>query len=316
MSASQGPANTAASAAESASPDSISWRRLRRGRRIDQVGQQAVGRVLHAVAAVRPVERQDQRDLARELVDAVDARQPLRVEELDRGRLGVLALGADHAHAGVQEPADQPDLELLHLLGLTPAQILRAGSNQDRGVQPLRVAGELRHQGRAEVGGQVAPAREQPPRPLGRELQRPVLTALADAQELLGERIGIGWLLDAPDQGQRGAGRVERALDVVPQDRGVDVAEADQRDVLEREPVGHHSGRQIRGEPLLECEVVAEVGVLGSDLVEVRLEVLLEPVRRTGDDVASQGGADQDPHRQRDEDRCERGDVVAGRVAH
>ena len=129
------------------------------------------------------------------------------------------------------------------------------------------------------------------------------------------QRLEVGGLPHDPHRDKPGAGRLERVLD-----RGGDVA----RQVTEREDPDPASGQLVpdehRVDPLAELVRVAE---LGGELVgllayvsEVACQALLEVAAGAGDDVVAELGPDQDPDREREEDRRERCDVVARAVAH
>ena len=125
-----------------------------------------------------------------------------------------------------------------------------------------------------------------------------------------------GRLPQASHLRQAGAGGRQRPVQVRSQRRGVDVAEADQADLLRGQPVGHHRRREALGEPDFEVKLLPQPCVLRPHLVEVLAEALLEVLGRPRDDVAAERGADQDADRERDEHRCERGDVIASGVTH
>ena len=145
MSASHGPSATAATAAESDQAAEHQLRGAARRRSAvadgrEQVGQQAVGGLLDPEAALGAVERVDQRDPAGESGRRCRrSARPRSVEELDRGRVGVGALGADRLGARAQ-PRDQPVLDRVACRLLPGVEVRRALADDDDAVDPVRAA--------------------------------------------------------------------------------------------------------------------------------------------------------------------------------
>ncbi|MGK2932156.1 MAG: hypothetical protein ACSLFD_05225, partial [Solirubrobacterales bacterium] len=92
--------------------------RLLHRQRLEQLGQQPVRPFFHAERALGPGQRVDQTDLARGLVEVVDARKVVAVEVRDRGRVGVDLFDPDDRRRSGFGAVDQAGLEGRGLFGL------------------------------------------------------------------------------------------------------------------------------------------------------------------------------------------------------
>ena len=290
-----------------------------RRRRVDQLGQEAVGALLDAVVAARPEQREDHRDAAGDQVDVIDGRDPGIAERAERGRVGVGPLDRDDAHG--RAPRSLVDAAVEGVGGHParrgrgrPRARRRRSTRSTSSSEPLKREKSVPRRSSSSL---LPPTRPAPAARPSRFSPSPPRRAEANcggaASASAAGSGGTATHRDRRRPRRRSAPAPSRRRSTVSSESSPKPTTATEEPV---EPAGDQ--RRVDALPELTLAIELRLEILGRRLgrVEVAAQAVLELLRGRGDDVVGEPDTDQDPDRQGDEDRRQRGCVISAAVSH